>query len=475
MKKIYSIIFINLCYVAAFSQSLNISPNDPNYAAEKLKLIKSTSQNQKVSGQTTQNQIANNFSCNCLIPRDNTYITVLPYTDDATTPLIQMPFNFCYFGTNYTQFRISTNGNIQFLTNSVAFSSTGFPNTTDNMIAPFWADVDTRGTGNLSYKLTPTALIVKWDSVGFYNSHTDKINTFQLIITDGMDSLVPNGNNVSFCYGDMQWTTGDASSGINGFPNPSVTPSIPATAGINQGNGVDYYQIGRFGAPGTGYNGPYNADDSVDVLDNMHFVFNTCSVGNAAPFAASNVCDTTNVSPNQIVTGTVFVYAPEINQSVTVNSTEQNFKTSSNAFSITNITYSQGGAIVNYQFDASQVAPGSRIVANIYGKDNSPALVPYSLNLYFKVANVTGITEKEIFETPFAYPNPATGILYISNFNEPLTVKLFDLLGNEVIEKNISGIENRTISTEKLSSGYYFAKIYSNGRLITNQKLILNK
>ena len=68
------------------------------------------------------------------------------------------------------------------------------------MIAPFWADVDITGTGNVFYRQTadpdllarasnkinlafPTSskskvenlLIVTWDSVGYYSENTDKV------------------------------------------------------------------------------------------------------------------------------------------------------------------------------------------------------------------------------------------------------------------------------------------------------------
>ena len=68
------------------------------------------------------------------------------------------------------------------------------------MIAPFWADVDTRGTGNVYYRQTNdpnllaratneiksvfltssnitviNLLIVTWDAVGYYSQHTDKV------------------------------------------------------------------------------------------------------------------------------------------------------------------------------------------------------------------------------------------------------------------------------------------------------------
>ena len=48
-------------------------------------------------------------------------------------------------------------------------------------------------------------------------------NTFQLIISDGTDTIIPANNNIAFCYGDMQWTTGAASSGIGGFGGTAAT------------------------------------------------------------------------------------------------------------------------------------------------------------------------------------------------------------------------------------------------------------
>ena len=235
-----------------------------------------------------------NTACQCLLPIDPTFSLVpmsgytTPYrNDDGSSSAIPLGFNFCFYGTTYTDCYINNNGNISFNSSYSTFSSNSFPDPNFVMIAPFWADVDTRNTasGLVYYKQTPTALIIKWSGVGYYNSMANMVNDFQLVITNGLDSLVPAGNNVSFCYGDMQWTTGDASMGVAGFGG------TPATVGINKGNGTDFFQIGRFSAPGIGYNGPYSGDDSVDVLDNMHFVFNTCNINNLAPFTSANVCE----------------------------------------------------------------------------------------------------------------------------------------------------------------------------------------
>ncbi|MBL0105275.1 MAG: hypothetical protein IPP51_16780 [Bacteroidetes bacterium] len=61
------------------------------------------------------------------------------------------------------------------------------------MIAPFWSDVDTRGalSGLVYYQQTSTHLIVQWDGVGYYDSHDDKANHYQLVITDGTDAILP--------------------------------------------------------------------------------------------------------------------------------------------------------------------------------------------------------------------------------------------------------------------------------------------
>lgn len=491
MKKSYLLYLLLVSFVFAKSQTVFIT--EQNYQDLKANGKLASNINYKfINGQTnTQAKKTNttiklsaaktfsSVACQCLIPIDPTF-SVVPMSgslapdyrsDDGSSGLIPLGFNFCYYGTTYTSCYINNNGNISFGSSYPAFSSNSFPDPNFVMIAPFWGDVDTQNpmSGLVYFKQTATSMIIKWNNVGYYSSMSDKLNDFQLIITNGLDTLAPGGNNVSFCYGDMQWTTGAASMGINGFGG------IPATVGINKGDSTNYFQIGRFSAPGIGYNGPYNANDSVDVLDNMQFVFNTCNLNNLAPFTTANICDTTIVSPFQIVTGEVYVYSPEINQSVTVNYSEQAFKTSSNAFSIISTQTVQGGAIIHYQFDASQVAPGSRIVANISGSDNYSTSATYNRNLYFKVGNiVTGITEKEIVEKPFIFPNPATKTFFVSTSSEKLVVKLFDAFGNEVIEKKFENFDERILSIDKLADGYYFAKIYSNQLLIRTQKVIIN-
>jgi PKD repeat protein len=272
--------------------------------------------------------------CNCDVPLDGSfsivpfngddgYCTGCPGTppeyrnDDSFTKFpIHLPFNFCFYGQTVNWVYINTNGNISFDAPYSDFTSVPFPDATYSMIAPFWGDVDTSdpASGLVYYKVTSHALIIKWDSVGYFDAWSDLLNTFQLIITDGTDPLIPNGNNVSFCYKDMQWTTGDASNGEFGFGGD------PATVGVNQGNGIDYIQLGTFDSPGTAYNGPYGNPSGVDWLDNQVFTFNVCvSTTNIPPLPSGiATCDTIRLCSGDTLNIPVNFFSPEIGQTTNV-------------------------------------------------------------------------------------------------------------------------------------------------------------
>jgi len=206
-----------------------------------------------------------------LIPLDETFTQAMDRNDDQYTSEMTLPFDFTFYGDMISNFYINNNGNISFGGPFSTYSSTGFPVNNYPMLAPFWADVDTRNSesGLVYYRIEPNRLVVIWDHVGYYAYYADKLNTFELIVTDGTDPLIGIGNNVAFCYGDMQWTTGDASGGTNGFGG------TPATVGINKGNGINYALIGRFDHEGTDYDGAAGNNDGVSYLDDKCFFFNT--------------------------------------------------------------------------------------------------------------------------------------------------------------------------------------------------------
>lgn len=177
--------------------------------------------------------------------------------DDNSTGAIDISSVFTgglnFFGHNYTQLFVNNNGNVTFgqslgtYTPSSIGSGVNFP-----IIAPFWADVDTNGgdtaatpggtstgSNNVYYDLDTTnhVFTVTWDDVGYYGSHTDKADAFQL-------QLVDRGNgdfDIVFRYESINWTTGDASGGSGGLGGS------PARAGYNAGDGQHSAEL-----PGSG-------------------------------------------------------------------------------------------------------------------------------------------------------------------------------------------------------------------------------
>ncbi|MCS6982142.1 MAG: hypothetical protein NZM65_08105, partial [Flavobacteriales bacterium] len=291
-----------------------------------------------------QSGSAKNLNSYCFIePNPQTYSTPPNFyqLDDGGFGPIPLPFPFCFYGNTYNAFYINTNGNITFNGVYAIFTPVGFPNnTTQPMIAPFWADVDFGGWNNVGvcyYQVNPTNAIITWYNVGYYNEQHDKKNTFQVIITDGNDPVLPPGNNVGFRYKDMQWTTGAASCGTGSGPACFYNGNwyscggsggfcgAPAVVGANRNNGVDYVQFGRFDHPGTDYAGPFGLS-GVDWLDYQTFNFNVCTSGgtsNVPPvIQASNICgDTLTLCVNDSTTFNISFLSPEQGQSTSVVTT----------------------------------------------------------------------------------------------------------------------------------------------------------
>jgi len=272
------------------------------------------------------------FPCNIqgspglCIPLDETW-TVVPFdngvadcyeNDDGYTGVaVPLGFTFDLFGSPQTEVYINNNGNVSFGGPFYTYTPEGFPVADYPMVAPFWADVDTRsmedGAGVVWMMQGPDYLAVTWDHVGYYSQHTDLQCTFQLIISNGSADAPPGeGNNVCFCYGDMNWTTGDASEGEGGFGGS------PATVGVNKGDGVDFFNVGRFDHPGDDYAGP-DGVSGVDWLDFQSVCFSVGGETNQCPIAVNfppgNTYVINNGNPTMDIT--VGFIGPEGGQTVT--------------------------------------------------------------------------------------------------------------------------------------------------------------
>ena len=204
--------------------------------------------------------------------RSNTGFTTntLPGNDDGSTGLLNLGFTANFFGNDYTQLYANNNGNVTFnspLGTYTPFNLTG--SGVQPIIAPFFADVDTRPAGSAAMQYGQdmvdghAAFGVNWLGVGHYSQSASPLDYFQLVMIDRSD--VGAGDfDFEFNYGAIDWEAGSASGDSNndGICEVTETSCKPARAGWNNGTGT-YYEV-----PGSGV-----AGGLINTLDNQRLLF----------------------------------------------------------------------------------------------------------------------------------------------------------------------------------------------------------
>jgi len=115
--------------------------------------------------------------------------TVLALTADDQTVQATIPFTFRYYGQNFTQISVCTNGWLALGSTTMnTWGNVGIPNTTGppNMVAGFWDDlVPVSGSTQICsyYNSTAHYVVVEWYNIGHYGATTNR-ETFEVILYD---------------------------------------------------------------------------------------------------------------------------------------------------------------------------------------------------------------------------------------------------------------------------------------------------
>ena len=193
------------------------------------------------------------------------FITTLPANDDGSS-VSQVPLGFSVKflgGLPDSDVWVNNNGNITFKNPLDRFTPTPlsqprldrFNNPVDTgvILAPFFADVDTRQgsdaeTNHVVYYGRTTvnghnAFTVNWPGVGYYNRRTAdssgnfQLNYFQLVLIDRNDTGAGSGNfDFEFNYNIIRWETGE-------YPQSGGTDGLggnPARVGWSNDAGLSY-------------------------------------------------------------------------------------------------------------------------------------------------------------------------------------------------------------------------------------------
>lgn len=186
----------------------------------------------------------------------------LSRNDDLSTEQVTLPFNVNFFSQNFSSLWVNNNGNVTFDEPQYIYTPYGLASTTHEIIAPYFADVDTRDPGSrevtyggeAGHDGRPGYFCVNWVNVGYYGNHSDRLDSFQLLLIDRSTQTGVQGDfDIVFNYDKLQWETGDASSGSGGLGGNS------AVVGYSNGSNASLE------LPGSGVNG-FFLDDGAGAL-----------------------------------------------------------------------------------------------------------------------------------------------------------------------------------------------------------------
>merc|ERR1712110_1253149 len=205
--------------------------------------------------------------------------------DDTAEGPVLLRNDVPYFGNHYNNVYFSSNGVISFDRGVSSYTSQAFPIDDLTMFSPFWSDFNTAIEGTWSYRqlragddLERASRIVNFE----LDAYSDFVGTDGVVVTysgvahfgrssssdrtNDMQAILVHDNNHSFAifqYGDIEWTTGTASSGdaCDGLGG------TPAQVGFNDGHGR------YFSMPGSQTNEMQNVDDMTDCRTTGRLIF----------------------------------------------------------------------------------------------------------------------------------------------------------------------------------------------------------
>jgi hypothetical protein len=208
-----------------------------------------------LSSQAFAGAIVSNFNGN-----------TLSANDDGSSGLVSIGFDVNFFGLTSNQLFVNNNGNVTLDSPLSSYTPFDLTSTDREIIAPFFADVDTSNAGDEVTYGTGTyngfnAFGVNWIYVDYFPSdvnHSNR-NSFQLLLVDRSD-IFAGDFDIIFNYDQIQWEAGTANnSDSNGLGGES------ARAGYSNGTG----DVGSFfELSGSAVNGAFLDSGSNPLISN---------------------------------------------------------------------------------------------------------------------------------------------------------------------------------------------------------------
>jgi hypothetical protein len=156
------------------------------------------------SGDSTNCSIAPSANAFSSIAGSGTILSEISDCDDCTENL-SLPFSFNFYGADYTNIAVSTNGNIQFGQQDTGYFNDAIPTTDgpNSAVYPLWDDLNPLTQGDVLYRfdgVSPNQTVtIEWNNVTQYTAGGDfplTSENFQVVLHEG-------SNNIEFRYGSI--------------------------------------------------------------------------------------------------------------------------------------------------------------------------------------------------------------------------------------------------------------------------------
>lgn len=275
--------------------------------------------------------------------------TAGPTGDDATSPGT-IPFNFNYYGTNYTTVNICTNGFINFGTASTSLSTGAYPSVTmpSGGVAIFEGDLFVGAPGSVTYKTVGSApfrkFVVSYNFIGNCCSATD-LYKGQIILyetTNIIDIMVFKSASAvrTIAIQNIGGTIGIGAPGRNGVTYSITTPEGWRFSPVTQSPTYAW-------APATGLSSTTAVGPTVTVSATTTYTVTITSPsgcsGTATRTITANAAPSVSVSPNPACFGspmtatgaTTYTWTPATAMSATTGATVTSTPTVATTYTVT--------------------------------------------------------------------------------------------------------------------------------------------
>ncbi|MCX6640915.1 MAG: C25 family cysteine peptidase [bacterium] len=412
--------------------------------------------------------------------------TVLALTSDDQTVQATLPFTFRYYGNNFTNISVCTNGWLAMgTTTSTDYSASAIPNADGppNMVAGFWHDLNAGAGGTQIctwFSNQQHLFVVEWDSSTHYGVATSR-ETFQIILYDPAyyptstsdgPILIQHKRVSDIVTGTFGIENQTQTVGIQyGFNNSWETHAWPVQAGrtvtyTTPAAGTSNWDVSTSPVsppvviPANGGSFPYNCN-----VHNLGTTPGTVSLWN-------KVRDQANIYTQ--VFGPITRTLPGgANPSRVFTQTIAGSVSSGTLYFISYVgTYPSTIADSSFfTITKSTVADGNPWISESY----------VTGDLFYEFATADEVEVPQVFSLGQNYPNPFNPLTTIS-FGLPeaaqVTLTIFDVMGREVATlvngMRDAGIHNVTFDATGLASGIYLYRIEA-GSFTAIHKMVLMK